>query len=128
MFVVWAPNSVFGLGVTRNAGNVDACDSGGLINCLWNTYSVSGFAPTQNQMWMLATVDGNGDGIMGIPMIDGPFAGFNAGFNANFQAMPDFCDLTCYQLIPLPTAAWLFGSGMLGLIGVARHRYKFGSC
>jgi len=27
-----------------------------------------------------------------------------------------------FQVVPVPAAVWLFGSGLLGLIGVARHR------
>ena len=48
------------------------------------------------------------DGILGLSMIDGAFAGFNANFN-----------LTA---VPVPAAVWLFGSGLLGLVGVARRR------
>jgi len=53
------------------------------------------------------------DGLGGSPMIDGPFAGFNANF-----------DITAIHLapIPVPAAVWLFGSGLVGLAGVARRR------
>ena len=51
----------------------------------------------------------NPDGIRGVGMIDGAFAGFNANFD--FVAP-----------VPVPAAVWLFGSGLLGLVGVARRR------
>jgi hypothetical protein len=57
------------------------------------------------------------DGIGGSPMIDGPFGGFNANF-----------DITSVHInavtseIPVPAAVWLFGSGLVGLAGVARRR------
>jgi hypothetical protein len=54
---------------------------------------------------------------MGIPMMPGgPFQGFSFNFNANLTATPD--------PIPIPAAVWLFGSGLLGLVGVAQHRKK----
>jgi hypothetical protein len=75
-------------------------------------------APTGNQTWMLASVDGNGDGVMGIPMaVGGPIEGYNANFNANL--VPVIVDP-----IPIPAAAWLFGSGLLGLVGVMRRNKK----
>jgi hypothetical protein len=44
--------------------------------------------------------------------VGGPFAGFNANFNANMIPTP------------VPAAVWLFGSGLFGLLGVARRRKK----
>ena len=62
--------------------------------------------------------DVNADGSLtaaAVPgMENGPFPGFNAAF-----------DLTAAGLInpiPVPAAVWLFGSGLLGLVGVARRR------
>ena len=59
-----------------------------------------------------STTNGAGsctDGIRGCGMIDGAFAGFNANFD--FVAP-----------VPVPAAVWLFGSGLLGLVGVARRK------
>lgn len=58
------------------------------------------------------------DGIAGSPMTTSPFPGFNAGFdfttiNATNNGTP---------AVPVPAAAWLFGSGLIGLVGVARRR------
>ncbi len=69
------------------------------------------------------THDDNGDtfmtyyGVGGNPMADGPFAGFNANF--------DITSMTNIQMtseVPVPAAVWLLGSGLLGLVGVARRR------
>jgi hypothetical protein len=60
------------------------------------------------------------DSVGGSPMPAGPFTGFNANF--------DFDNLSVIYVpggtptVPLPTAVWLFGSGLLGLIGVARRK------
>ena len=48
------------------------------------------------------------DGILGLGMIDGAFVGFNANFD--------------FQAVPVPAAVWLFGSGLIGLVGVARRK------
>lgn len=137
VFVVAASGSMYGNGVRRTGPNAVACDGGaaattsgapavaGIQNCLWMG-GQAGFTPAANQIWMLATVDGNGDGIMGIPMqAGGPFAGFNAGFNANMNAIADVGDHGGgVNPVPVPAAAWLFGSGLLGLAGIARRKAK----
>jgi hypothetical protein len=56
------------------------------------------------------------DGLGGSPMIDGPFAGFNANFDITSV------HVTNVNPIPVPAAVWLFGSGLVGLAGVARRR------
>lgn len=73
----------------------------------------------------------------GNPMSDGPFGGMSAnfdvqsltatGFDANATIAP-FCNfdpsgnLCAAPTVPVPAAVWLFGSGLLGLVGVARRR------
>ena len=47
-------------------------------------------------------------------MENGPFGGFNAAFNLTAPGL--------VNPIPVPAAVWLFGSGLLGLVGVARRR------
>lgn len=49
--------------------------------------------------------------IGGSPIPAGPFLGLNANF-----------DLTSMTVVPVPAAAWLLGSGLLGLIGVVRRK------
>ncbi|MHB8743215.1 MAG: VPLPA-CTERM sorting domain-containing protein [Sulfuricaulis sp.] len=122
VFVVAKPSSVFGAGIgystkaTPSGGN--ACKTT-IKNCLWDskTFGSAG-KPAGSKVWMLASSDGNGDGIMGIPMApNGPFAGFNANFNASLTP-------TAKVVTPIPAAAWLFGSGLVGLAGIARRRKK----
>lgn len=57
------------------------------------------------------------DGIAGSPMTTAPFPGQNAAF--------DFTSITATNTtsaVPVPAAVWLFGSGLMGLVGVARRR------
>ena len=51
------------------------------------------------------------DGILGLKMIDGAFVGSSANF-----------DFVAPAAVPVPAAVWLFGSGLLGLVGVARRK------
>lgn len=49
-------------------------------------------------------------GVSGYPMQNGPFSGSNPIFNGTVSA------------VPVPAAVWLMGSGLVGLVGVARRR------
>jgi len=60
------------------------------IAVVWNEHSTfagplwtgcCGTSPSPANAWDLTSVDGNGDNVPGIPMINGPFLGFNANFN-----------------------------------------------
>lgn len=62
--------------------------------------------------YSITTLDGDGDGVLGNAMDNGPFMGFNATFGG-----------TATVATPVPAAAWLLGSGLLGLVGVARRKY-----
>lgn len=52
-------------------------------------------------------------GIGGSPMLDGPFQ--NSSYNFNITSLT-------VTSVPVPAAVWLFGSGLLGLMGVARRK------
>lgn len=63
-------------------------------------------------VWEGMSRDWDGNGINGAAMIDGPFQGFNANFNVMLHP------------VPVPAAAWLLGSGLIGLFGVSRRKKK----
>jgi hypothetical protein len=37
---------------------------------------------------------------------------------------PFYFKLSSASIVPFPAAAWLFGSGLIGLIGVARRKVR----
>ncbi len=62
------------------------------------------------------------DGIGGSPMKAGPFPGFNANFDVTSIHVDNITTTGGPAEIPVPAAVWLFGSGLMGLVGVARRR------
>lgn len=131
-----ARNYTFTVGANQIAAHI-LWDWGGSYNMdivnIWNQNAVFGPSPlytgatgfnSASTVWGLMSTDANAscpgavtvptnqpincgtDGINGIPMIDGPFNGFSANFNL--------------QVVPIPAAFWLFGSGLIGLFGFAR--------
>ena len=98
-------------GVTVGAGQV-----GGHILFNWgatadidvvNVWDVAGDVYTSSDV--VSGAFPTGDGIRGLGMVDGPFLTYHANFD--FVAP-----------VPVPAAVWLFGSGLLGLVGVARRK------
>lgn len=82
--------------------------------------------PSIGSQYAVSTIDcvvggtaGVCDGVTGDPMASGPFPGFNANFNgiATVTAINPVV-----AAVPVPAAAWLLGSGLLGLVGVARRK------
>ncbi len=58
----------------------------------------------------------SGDGIGGIPMSGGPFPQMNHNFDITSLTVVDVTQM------PVPPTVWLFGPGLLGLLGCARRR------
>ena len=59
------------------------------------------------------------NGISGSPMIDGPFQGLNVNFDIGSG---NSLTVLSVSAVPVPAAVWLFGSGLIGLLGFARRR------
>lgn len=64
----------------------------------------------------VASVDSDGDGVPGTAMLTAPFPSQTPSFGGTMTCT------NCPPPIPIPAAVWLFGSGLLGLVGVARRR------
>ena len=76
------------------------------VNCINN--ALSGGAPIFDD-----------EAIAGSPMLDGPFPGFNINFDIGSGNSLTVLEVST---VPVPAAVWLFGSGLIGLIGVARRK------
>ena len=69
------------------------------VAIVWNKISVFGPSPMHTAagpdgvagdpttIWSLSSMDANSDGRSGIPMVDGPFAGFSANFNISLTGV-----------------------------------------
>jgi len=52
----------------------------------------------------------------------GPRAYTSADFTNNGGNIADLSNARAFSVVPVPAAVWLFGSGLLGLIGIARRK------
>lgn len=75
---------------------------------------------TRETVWDAVSIDTgiDADNWNGTKFIDGPFASPASSANFNLNGL----QATALQAVPVPAAAWLLGSGLLGLVGVARRK------
>ena len=88
----------------------------------YNVLGATGTTTTLGQL-TLGALDSDGPGgsaVGGTPMDNGPFDGFNANFDITSLEITAVDDGVAE--VPVPAAVWLFGSGLVGLAGVARRR------
>ena len=127
----WNTTSIAGCG--DNDGTCLGNDSSGQFPAVLDTIA-NPFKYANDDGWPAAN-----QGISGSPMMDGPFPNMSANFdvltltatgqsttteiayNCTF-ALGDSCPETAVAAVPVPAAVWLFGSGLLGLVGVARRK------
>lgn len=83
-----------------------AATSCGVINCDIDVTVTLSLAPIDAMHFRVTTVDSN--------MPNGFFPGLQPTFNGVATVVP--------AAVPVPAASWLFGSSLLGLIGVARRK------
>jgi hypothetical protein len=113
-----------------NTTNGPGCS---MFDCLHN--AVSGVLPLvlDTAPQTADYIANTGGTIGGSPMQDGAFPGINGnfqfteltstGYDAEAEIAP-FCEfgIACPATVPIPSAVWLFGSGLVGLIGLARRK------
>lgn len=114
--VLWTADN---FSMTANADGTVAAD----IMFHWSVNDIPvtvtfAMAPNADGTFAVTTVDTEGDGIPGTAMAVGPFAGMSPEFFGTAT-----CTADCGPApVPVPAAVWLFGSGLVGLAGVARRR------
>lgn len=116
--------SIFTGGYSQNSGQdthineVSAVDYS-FQNSAWSTYvNVSGLVNPYN----VSSIDGLWFGTSDFGSIR-EYVGTVAGGYFLFPSNPTgSLALVTTSVVPLPAAAWLFGSGLLGLIGIARKK------
>jgi len=101
----------------------DTCSGTGALG---GTDGMKGNLPMGPLPVATSTLDTDGvsitgdDGIGGSEMDNGPFSGFNANFDMTSVTMTNYTPTP--SAVPVPAAVWLFGSGLVGLAGIARRR------
>ena len=109
-----------------NPGNANCVTVPGSESITWGNFSNvlnPGHAVPASMATINLTALGAGTAVF--TLIDDPGAGgwFDAAFG---DATPAFTgasvSIAGVSVIPVPAAVWLFGSGLLGLIGIARRR------
>ena len=133
----WPPVTVYGSfvfsEVTYNDKNVSSAEGKAAVANLMAMlgYTDAAFGGTYNLHGYLA--DEDSDGLVSTALLRAATPYFDAMSHINFGG--DYYDpdnSSIYQgsflvrdapaVVPLPAAVWLFGSGLIGLVGVARHR------
>lgn len=80
----------------------------------WNNNNIHAgmdwlMTPNTSGGYAVTSLDGNNNGYPGISMDNGPFAGFDVSIAGTAS-------------VPVPAAAWLLASGLLGLVSVTFRR------
>ena len=104
---IWYPHSL------SFVDNGDGTYSGSMLIDYAGTPNISVTFDWGIDLSQVVSLDGDGDGIPGNAMTSGPFPGFTPAF---------YGTLTGQYAVPIPAAAWLFSSGLIGLVGITRRK------
>jgi hypothetical protein len=105
--ILWSTTNFTITPLTGNTYEVKYFWSGfGSANVV-NVWEIDSLGPDS---FSVTTLDGDGDGIPGNIIDNGSWPGFSMEFNGTLT------------VVPVPAAVWLFGSGLLSLVAMARRK------
>ena len=122
---VWTAHDVT---FSDNGASYGPADGAGQVNMLFD-WSVNVNIPVTSDWDVTATGNANGDtaavAVNGavITAASPAFPGFQPFFTGNLTKSVTHTDGPP-PAVPVPAAVWLFGSGLVGLVGVARRRRR----
>jgi len=128
----WNGANLFAIEIVLDAAGLFGCMGGGMMvgdtcsgtGALGGTEGMKGGLPMGPLPVATSTLDTDGvsitgdDGVGGSAMDNGPFSGFNTNFDMTSVTMTGYTP----SAVPVPAAIWLFGSGLIGLVGFARRK------
>ena len=132
MLFDWNSANYISIDIVLDAAGLFGCVHAGMtvgntctgIGALGGTEYMKGDLPMGPLPIATSTLDTDGvsitgdDGVGGSPMDNGPFSDFNLNLDMTSVTMTGYTP----SPIPVPAAVWLFGSGLIGLVGFARRR------
>jgi len=102
---------VYGIGGTWDLAGPGGPGSGIQVTTLNSTYAIDVIPGTTAGFWGF-TID---ESVSTMIMSEGTGSGYQETFTLDNMQMAT-------TLVPVPAAVWLFGSGLVGLVGVARRK------
>ena len=136
MLFDWNDTTNISVQIVLDAAGLFGCMGGGMTvgdTCtgsypdpLGATDGIKGNLPMGPVPVATSTLDTDGvsitgdDGIGGSPMDNGPFEGFSVNLDMTSVTMTSIHNFP--QPVPIPAAVWLFGSGLICLVGFARRK------
>ena len=70
----------------------------------------------------ISSLDSDGDGISGVQLTDGAFAGYTLDFNGEVSFLAYVDNPFPTYATPIPGALWLLISGLVLLVGISKRK------
>lgn len=84
-------------------------------------FAMTTFDAQQNEEGALTGTPCHPSGILGCALTDDGFSGVTMA-TPPYPGRSVNLDITTMTVVPIPAATWLFGSGLIGLMGIARRK------
>jgi len=107
---------------TSTLNTASGCDGLSLATSV-NAYTINTNFSNLGTCTNTANGFGFDDSVGGDPMTSSAFTNHNGNFDITSVHLTSYV-ATPQAVVPVPAAVWLFGSGLLGLVGIARRKKK----